>query len=150
MSTALVGFLGVVAGALTTGGAQAWLAANQRRNDALVAARVVWATLAEVVNFIRHAEIAALTWFAHNRPDIPSEPVTRESPLTAGLVGGFACVRGCSRGSGPQEDRSGGRKGPQKDRKSLGVTRLYNRHPSTCCSRRGVQRRLSSCAAGDT
>jgi hypothetical protein len=55
------------------------------------------------------------------------------------LAGAVRADSGRSRGSGPQEDRSGGRKGPQKDRKSLGVTRLYNRHPSTCCGRQPRQ-----------
>jgi hypothetical protein len=56
MNSALIGLVGVIAGALATGGIQLWLASSQRRNDALAAARITWAALAEVVQIIRASE----------------------------------------------------------------------------------------------
>jgi hypothetical protein len=46
MEAALTGFIGVIAGAVTTGGVQFWISAQQRRNDALAAARLVYGALA--------------------------------------------------------------------------------------------------------
>ena len=56
MSNALVALVGVIAGAITTGGIQLWLASNQRRNDALAAARIAWAALSEVTHELRASE----------------------------------------------------------------------------------------------
>jgi hypothetical protein len=45
VDTALAGFIGVIAGALTTGGVQTWITSRQRRNDSLAAARLVYGSL---------------------------------------------------------------------------------------------------------
>jgi hypothetical protein len=49
MDTTLAAILGVVAGALTTTGAQLWITSRQRRNDALAAARVTWGALSDAL-----------------------------------------------------------------------------------------------------
>jgi len=46
MSSALIGFIGVIAGAVTTGGFQAYVARRDRKRDARVAAGLVFADLA--------------------------------------------------------------------------------------------------------
>lgn len=61
MNNALAGLVGVVAGAITTGGIQIWLASRQRRNDALASARLAWAALSEVVHELRASEVDG-TW----------------------------------------------------------------------------------------
>jgi hypothetical protein len=48
MDTAIIGFLGVIAGAATTGGVQSILAYTGRRNDSLASARLVYGSLVEV------------------------------------------------------------------------------------------------------
>src|SRR4051812_8225047 len=45
MSSAAIGLLGVVAGAVATGGSQLAISLLQRRNDALAAARITWGVL---------------------------------------------------------------------------------------------------------
>jgi hypothetical protein len=52
----LIGLVGVIAGAIVTGGVQLLLADAQRRNDALAAARVAWSALAETTNVLRRSE----------------------------------------------------------------------------------------------
>ena len=42
MDSGLIGFIGVIAGALTTGGVQLIVEHQNRRNDALSAGRLVW------------------------------------------------------------------------------------------------------------
>jgi hypothetical protein len=48
MSSAVAGFLGVIAGALTTGGVQYIAGWMDRRNDSLTAARLIYGALVEV------------------------------------------------------------------------------------------------------
>lgn len=48
MDTAVVGFLGVIAGSMTTGGVQHVVESNRRRNDSLMAGRLVYGALVEV------------------------------------------------------------------------------------------------------
>jgi hypothetical protein len=56
MDVALIGILGVVAGSLTTGGVQAWIARRQRLVDARAAARVVWGALSDAVNILNQSQ----------------------------------------------------------------------------------------------
>jgi hypothetical protein len=56
MSTAVIGFVGVIAGALTTGGIQfvgEWL---RRRNDSVAAARLVYGSLVDAELVIKSME----------------------------------------------------------------------------------------------
>ncbi len=55
MDSGLIGFIGVIAGALTTGGAQLIVEERKRRNDALSAARLVYGALAEAEAMISYA-----------------------------------------------------------------------------------------------
>lgn len=69
MSTALVGILGVVAGALTTGTVQLWLASKQRRIDARASARVVWGALADVIEVIEASKARGRWTTGHGELD---------------------------------------------------------------------------------
>jgi hypothetical protein len=55
MDSTLTGFVGVVAGALTTGGVQVVINARQRRNDALAAARITWGALSNAASVIEES-----------------------------------------------------------------------------------------------
>jgi hypothetical protein len=52
MSSAVIAFLGVIAGALVTGGVQVWINWSQRRIDARASARIVWGALTDAVDMI--------------------------------------------------------------------------------------------------
>jgi hypothetical protein len=56
VDAALTGFIGVAAGALTTGVVQTWIGSRQRRNDSLAAARLVYGSLALADTTITTAE----------------------------------------------------------------------------------------------
>lgn len=61
MDSGLIGFIGVIAGALTTGGVQLIVEHQNRRNDALSAGRLVWGALADADVTITKAA-ATGTW----------------------------------------------------------------------------------------
>jgi hypothetical protein len=78
MDTAIAGILGVIAGAITTGGTQIWLVSRQRHNDALGAVRLTWGAFANAAALIERAadegtwaidtdalELAVSTWEAN-------------------------------------------------------------------------------------
>jgi hypothetical protein len=52
MDPAIIGFLGVVAGVLTTGGVQSFIQWRGRSNDSLAAARLVYGSLVEAQNML--------------------------------------------------------------------------------------------------
>jgi hypothetical protein len=52
VSSALIGLLGVIAGAVVTGGVQAWANWSQRHLDARASARIVWGALTDTIDMI--------------------------------------------------------------------------------------------------
>lgn len=52
VSNALIGFLGVIAGAVVTGGVQAWANWSQRHLDGRASARIVWGALTDTIDMI--------------------------------------------------------------------------------------------------
>lgn len=52
MGVALIGFIGVIAGAVATTGTELLVNSRKRRNDSLAAARLVWGALEQAMNVV--------------------------------------------------------------------------------------------------